>query len=75
MSSVEIIRDLFGRGKASTIDVSRQIGRSDGFIANYISTKRAPSTDLFAEIVDALGYDLIMRNRETGEETIIKPPK
>ena len=75
MYSVEILRDLFGRGKSSSVETSRKMGRSDSFIANYLSTKRVPNTDLFAEILDALGYDLIMRDRGTGEETIVGLPR
>ncbi len=75
MHALQIMRELFGRGRKSAVETSRKMGRSDGYISRYVSGKVVPGVDVFAEILDTCGYDLLMRNRETGEETTIEPPE
>ena len=40
-----------------------------------MSDKKSPGTNVLAEICDVTGHDLIVRNRETGREIVIDPPK
>ena len=69
---VRVLADDYG---ISRIELSRKLGRSDFFISNYISTGRLPRIELLAEICDATGHDLLVRNRTTGREIIIDPPR
>ena len=59
----------------SLVSISQRLGRSNNYLSSHTARKSTPKADTLAEIVDACGYDLLMRNRETGEETIIDPPK
>lgn len=54
--------------------VSRDMGRTRIFLSSYISRGRLPSIELMAEIADATGHDLLLRNRRTKNEIIIDPP-
>ena len=60
-------------GKKITV-VSMEMGRSRAFLSSYITKRQVPSVELVAEIADATGHDLLLRNRETGNEIIIDPP-
>jgi hypothetical protein len=75
MQANEAMRALFGRGKASAIDASFKIGKKRNYISGTISRGSTPQADTYAMIMDAIGYDLLLRNRETGEEIIIDPPE
>lgn len=75
MQANEILRSLFGRGKASTVKTSLKLGKERSYVGRNISRGSTPQTDTYARIVDAIGYDLLLRNRETGEEIIIDPPE
>jgi len=74
MQAIDFIKENFGRGKFSAYKTSQEIKRSPSYIGSIISHDATPRTDVFALILDAVGFDLIVRNRKTGEETIIDPP-
>ena len=74
MQAIEFLKSQFGRGRRSTIQTSIELGREQTYINGFISKNRTPRTDAFADILRVIDYDLIARNRETGEETIIDPP-
>lgn len=57
------------------VEISREIGRNDGFVKNRTNSPTTPATETFALIADACGYDLLVRNRSDGSEIIIDPPK
>lgn len=75
MRASDFVRGVLGMGNLSQQEVSRRIGRNEKFIANYLSSGRAPSIELAAEIANAVGCDLIVYSRETGHEEIIEPPE
>lgn len=55
--------------------LSFSIGRSENFVFQTIKNKSVQKVDTMALIADAAGYDLLLRNRKTGSEIIIDPPK
>ena len=73
MKGAEVLQSLFGRGKNSTVEASEKMGKSRGFIGSYVTKGNIPKLDTAAAILDAIDYDLVIRNRETGEEIIIEP--
>jgi hypothetical protein len=75
MQAGKILESLFGRGKISPVDASLKMGRKSNFISSYKHHGNIPGVDVMAEIADAIGYDLLMRSRETHEEILIEPPK
>lgn len=73
MTAVELLKEMFGAGKLSTVDTSRKMGRSRAFLSTYTTRGNEPRVGLFAEILDAIGYDLIVRKRDDGSEIRIEP--
>lgn len=57
----------------NNIWLSRHLGKSDAYISALLSRGNIPSAVLFCKISNLCGYDVIVRNRVTGEETIIDP--
>lgn len=74
MDAREIIKAVVSDSGYSQRQISLSIGRKQHYIASYISKERVPSIELMAEISDACGCDLIVRNRNNGNEYIIDPP-
>lgn len=54
--------------------LSKDMGRKRAFLSTYLATDRVPSVELMAEVCDASGHDLIVRNRETLKEMVLDPP-
>lgn len=75
MQAKNVLGHFFGKGKMSTIEVSQKMGKSRSFLSNYLSTGKVPSLELTADIMDAIDNDVLIRNRSTGEEIPIDPPK
>lgn len=53
--------------------VSKAMGKSPLYIGGLLSRGSVPKTDTMATIMDAAGYDLLVRRRSDGEEFIIDP--
>lgn len=75
MQAQEVLRHFFGKGRMSTIEVSKKMGKSRSYLSNYLSTGRVPSLELTAEIMDAIDNDVVIRDRSTGQEIPIDPPQ
>jgi len=75
MRSDEILRAICEDAGMPMSRASSLAGRSNLFIARYMSDKKSPGTNVLAEICDVTGHDLLVRNRETGREIIIDPPE
>lgn len=75
MTPESIVPYIVSKSGRATIAISESLGRSRGYLASYIANKRTPNIRLLAELGNELGYDLLVRNRETGDEIIIDPPK
>ena len=63
-----------GSGK-SMQSISLEMNRVRTYLANTIKKQAVPRADILAEIADTCGYDLILRNRSSGDEIIIDPPR
>lgn len=72
MDASEIIRACLADCSKSARQVCRDMGRSETFLSSR--RNRIPTIKLMAEIADATGHDLLIRNRESGNEFIIDPP-
>lgn len=75
MEPEKVVPYIVSKSGRSTIAISDALGRSRGYLSAYIANKRTPNIRLLSELGNELGYDLLMRNRETGDEFIIDPPK
>ena len=54
-------------------DISRTLGREQSYVGTIIAKGNVPSTSNYASILDVCGFDLIMRRRDDGTETLIEP--
>lgn len=75
MQARDIIRAVVSDSGSSITQASKDMGRSDLYLSSYASRGRIPSIELMAEIGDATGHDLLLRNRKTGREITIDPPR
>lgn len=75
MDATEIIRACLDDSPKSARQVCREMGRTETFLSSQIATKRIPTIKLMAEIANTTGHDLLLRNRETGNEIIVDPPE
>lgn len=71
----EVLKELVQDSGMSMYRISLNMGRSKLYISQAIYEKRIPSIKSMAEIADVTGHDLLLRNRTTGREIIIDPPK
>jgi len=55
--------------------ISLDMGKSKLYIAQAVHRQRIPTLRTFAEICEATGHELIVRNKETGREIVIDPPE
>lgn len=75
MDSSEVIKAVVEDSELSMYAVSGLMGRSRLYIGQAVSAKRIPTIRTMAEICEATGHDLLIRNRKTGREITIDPPK
>lgn len=75
MQARQIIRAIVADSGMPMTHISQAMNRSYLFIGRYVSRQVPPGTELLAEICDATGHDLLVRNRTTGREIIIDPPR
>ena len=75
MRADKVLREILIREDVSTIQASRSLCKSDGYMTAILAKKTIPTADTMAAICDALGYDLIARSREDGYEFTIDPPE
>lgn len=70
---MQVIRDMLAREGVTARDVSRRMGRHDAYLSVTLNRGSVPRTDTFAKMADALGYDLVVVNRDDGHEMRIDP--
>lgn len=75
MKAENAIREVVGDSGKSMYRVSLDMGRSRLYIGRAVSGGQIPTIRTMAEICDATGHDLLVRNRTTGREIIIDPPR
>lgn len=75
MQAKQIIRAIVDDSGIPMTRISKAMGRSTLFIGRYVSRQVPPGSELLAEICDATGHDLLVRNRTTGREIVIDPPE
>ena len=54
--------------------LSTMAGKGPNYLSVLICNRRMPQVDTFAKIADICGWDLLARNRETGEELLVNSP-
>jgi len=73
MRADKAIRAMLDRENASTIQVSRELGKSDGYITAILAKRTIPKADTMSSICDVLGYELVAKSRDDDFEIPIDP--
>jgi len=55
------------------VKISESLGKRRNYVNTIMTKATVPQTDTFAKIADSCGWDLLARNRTTGEEIVIDP--
>ena len=55
------------------VKISESLGKRRNYVNTIMAKATVPQTDTFAKVADVCGWDLLARNRTTGEEIIIDP--
>lgn len=55
-----LIRHMVSMSGKKAAEVSRELGKSSGYLAVLLADGRTPRTDLFVKIVEACGYRLVL---------------
>ena len=75
MRAEDVLRFVIDDSGKSMYAISLGMGKSKLYIAQAIYNNRIPTLRTFAEICEVTGHELIVRNKETGFETVIDPPE
>lgn len=76
MQAGACIRAMVRERGASLAGISRSLGKSDRWAGMVSAPGRSPALATVAEIADALGYDVAIVDRETGERLgTVEPPR
>lgn len=62
------------KGDMSNASLSKTMGKNDNYVSVALATRSIGSQPM-VDILDALGYDTIVRNRATREEVRITPSR
>lgn len=74
MQARNIIKAIVDDSDKTMYRISLDMGRSKLFIGRYVNRQVPPGCELLAEICEATGHELVVRNKTTGQEIIIDPP-
>lgn len=73
MRAIDVSNHVYKRSGLTVRQVGKLAGRSENGFSPYIYRQNEPSVHLLALLCDVCGFDLLVRQRDTGEETIIDP--
>ena len=62
------IRDMCEASGASLRGVSLELGKADTWGKTVSKPTRSPALATVADVADVLGYDLVVRDRRTGDD-------
>lgn len=56
--------------------LSRAIGRSAGWASSMLNNDGSPRLDTFAKVAEACGYEVVIRDKGTGDVlAVVEPPE
>lgn len=75
MQAFEVLKAIIEQDGLSVTNVSERAHKPSTYISKTIWRGSNPNCTTMVELLDAMGYDLIARNRKTGKEfRITRPP-
>lgn len=73
MKIVEAIKACMDRRGMNQAKVAEKMGmKRPQVLANQLSRKNGMRTDKFIEIANAIGYDVVLRDRISGEGIVVE---
>lgn len=61
-------------GESNRAEVSRRMGRTNSYTTALMQRDNT-TVSTFCELADVTGHDVVVRDRNTGEEILIDPPE
>lgn len=72
---MKLLSDILEREHLSSYKVSKKMGRTSSYIYATIRRGSVPTVAVLAEMLDAMGYELVIKKRDGSKEIIIEPPE
>jgi len=67
---------IIARSGKTKANISRELGKNPNYINTHITNARKSlNTTTLAAVANVCNYDLLLRNRTTGDEIVIDPPE
>ena len=66
----EVIAECIKERGISKAQLARELEMSPQLLNSKINRSKVMTTDAVIKIFNALGYDIVVKNRETGEEIV-----
>ena len=73
MQANDVLKEMIVRRGLSTIKASELFGRSRGYVNRMYAARSANKTSTLAEFADKLDFELVLRDKLTGDEIISDP--
>lgn len=74
MQANDVLKEMIVRRGLSARKASTLFGRSIGYVGRMRASHSAHMVTTLAELADKLDFELILRDKLTGDEIIIDPP-
>lgn len=73
-TAVKLARDIWGASGVSQKKLAEKMGlKSQQGVFNMLKAKNGMRVDNFVKMMNLLGYDVVVRNQVTDEETFVLP--
>lgn len=73
IGSSEVLKVLVDSSGKSRRQISRELGRFDTYIQTTLGKQTVPGLSVTSQICKLCGYELVLREKETGNERVIDP--
>ena len=71
----DVITFMVENSGATYNGASEVLGKSREYVRQAATTRRGPALATTADVADVCGYDVLIRERRTGSEAVITPPR
>ena len=74
MQAFEVLQAIIDNDDLSVWQVSKRAGKPRTFVSKTIARRSNPNCTTMAELLGAMGYELVARGKTSGKEYRITPP-
>jgi plasmid maintenance system antidote protein VapI len=73
-TAIQLARDIWDASGISQKKLAEKMGlKTQQAVFNMLNAKNGMRVDNFVRMMNVLGYDVVVRNKVTDEETLISP--